>query len=124
MQKRNSKLALPAKQKAIAAARRVKRPKIPYTAEEIYEIFRRFSVQRPEPRSELDYTNAFTMLVAVVLSAQATDAGVNKATKKLFEIADTPERWRRSAKAASPTISARSACGAPRRRTCWRSRRR
>jgi endonuclease-3 len=92
MQKRNSKLALPAKQKAIAAARRVKRPKIPYTADEIYEIFRRFSVQRPEPRSELDYTNAFTMLVAVVLSAQATDAGVNKATKKLFEIADTPEK--------------------------------
>jgi endonuclease-3 len=92
MQKRNSKIALPAKQKAAAAARRGKRPKIPYTADEIYEIFRRFSVQRPEPRSELDYTNAFTMLVAVVLSAQATDAGVNKATKALFAIADTPER--------------------------------
>ncbi|MDN5925762.1 MAG: endonuclease III [Hyphomicrobiales bacterium] len=92
MQKRNSKSALPAKQKTTAAARPAKRPKIPYTADEIYEIFRRFSVQRPEPRSELDYTNAFTMLVAVVLSAQATDAGVNKATKKLFAIADTPQK--------------------------------
>jgi endonuclease-3 len=92
MQKLNSKIALPVKQKATAAAKRAKRPKIPYTAEEIYEIFRRFSVQRPEPRSELDSSNAFTMLVAVVLSAQATDAGVNKATKKLFAIADTPEK--------------------------------
>ena len=92
MQKLNSKIALPVKQKATAAVGRGKRPKIPYTADEIYEIFRRFSVQRPEPRSELDYTNAFTMLVAVVLSAQATDAGVNKATKKLFAIADTPEK--------------------------------
>jgi endonuclease-3 len=92
MQKRNSKSALPSRPKAARGAGRRKRAKIPYTAEEIHEIFRRFSVQRPEPRSELDYTNAFTMLVAVVLSAQATDAGVNKATKKLFAVADTPER--------------------------------
>ncbi len=49
-------------------------------------------MQRPEPQSELEYTNAFTMLVAVVLSAQATDAGVNKATKGLFAIADTPQK--------------------------------
>ena len=68
------------------------RKRIPYTKEEIHEIFRRFSIQRPEPRSELDYTNAFTMLVAVVLSAQATDAGVNKATKALFARADTPAK--------------------------------
>ena len=92
MQKRNSKSTLPVKQKARAASRRGRRAKIPYTVEEIHEIFRRFSVQRPEPRSELDYSNTFTMLVAVVLSAQATDAGVNKATKKLFAIADTPEK--------------------------------
>ena len=50
-------------------------------AEEVREIFRRFSVQRPEPKGELEYVNAFTLLVAVVLSAQATDAGVNKATR-------------------------------------------
>ncbi len=56
------------------------------------EIFRRFSVQRPEPKGELEHTNAFTLLVAVALSAQATDAGVNKATRALFKVADTPEK--------------------------------
>ena len=55
-------------------------------------IFQRFQATEPEPKGELDHTNAFTLLVAVALSAQATDIGVNKATKKLFEIADTPER--------------------------------
>lgn len=64
----------------------------PRSAAEIYEIFSRFRQQRPEPKGELDYVNAFTLLVAVVLSAQATDAGVNKATKRLFELADTPEK--------------------------------
>jgi endonuclease-3 len=49
-------------------------------------------VQRPEPRGELEHVNAFTLLVAVVLSAQATDAGVNKATRPLFAIADTPRK--------------------------------
>lgn len=63
-----------------------------YSAEEIHEIFRRFAVQRPEPKGELEHVNAFTLLVAVVLSAQATDAGVNKATRPLFPVADTPER--------------------------------
>ncbi|MEZ2332538.1 endonuclease III [Mesorhizobium sp. RCC_202] len=63
-----------------------------YSAAKVHEIFRRFSVQRPEPKGELDYVNAFTLLVAVVLSAQATDAGVNKATKALFEAADTPQK--------------------------------
>ena len=58
----------------------------------IVEIFERFRAQRPEPEGELTHTNAFTLLVAVVLSAQATDKGVNKATKALFEIADTPEK--------------------------------
>src|SRR5690606_1128771 len=51
-----------------------------------------FCVQRPEPKGELEHVNAFTLLVAVVLSAQATDAGVNKATRALFTIADTPQK--------------------------------
>lgn len=55
-------------------------------------IFKRFQAAEPEPKGELDHTNAYTLLVAVALSAQATDVGVNKATKKLFAIADTPER--------------------------------
>jgi endonuclease-3 len=65
-------------------------PRIPYSEAEIAEIFRRFEVQRPEPRPELEYRNAFTLLVAVVLSAQATDVGVNKATRALFDAADNP----------------------------------
>lgn len=52
----------------------------------------RFKKQNPSPKSELDYTNAFTLLVAVVLSAQATDKSVNLATKSLFKIADTPQK--------------------------------
>ena len=63
-----------------------------YSEEEVEEIFRRFSVQRPEPKGELEHVNAYTLLVAVVLSAQATDAGVNKATRPLFKIVDTPEK--------------------------------
>lgn len=63
-----------------------------YSPEEIEEIFRRFEVQRPAPEGELEHVNVFTLLVAVVLSAQATDAGVNKATRALFAIADTPEK--------------------------------
>jgi endonuclease III len=55
-------------------------------------IFTRFQQVEPEPKGELDHTNAFTLLVAVALSAQATDIGVNKATKALFPIADTPEK--------------------------------
>jgi endonuclease-3 len=56
------------------------------------EIFARFQALEPEPKGELDHTNAFTLLVAVALSAQATDKGVNRATERLFQIADTPER--------------------------------
>ena len=55
-------------------------------------MFRRFEARDPEPEGELDYVNVYTLLVAVVLSAQATDVGVNKATKALFKIADTPEK--------------------------------
>ncbi|WP_288425280.1 endonuclease III [uncultured Agrobacterium sp.] len=69
-----------------------KRVKTAYSQEELTEIFRRFSIQRPEPKGELDHTNPFTLVVAVALSAQATDVGVNRATKALFKIADTPEK--------------------------------
>nr|WP_190306503.1 endonuclease III [Rhizobium phaseoli] len=66
--------------------------KTAYSPAEREEIFRRFSVQRPEPRGELEHTNPFTLVVAVALSAQATDAGVNKATRALFKVADTPQK--------------------------------
>ncbi|MAE50622.1 MAG: endonuclease III [Micavibrio sp.] len=59
---------------------------------DIHEFFRRLHAIEPEPQSDLKYTNAFTLLVAVVLSAQATDEGVNRATKDLFQIADTPQK--------------------------------
>ncbi|MBS0125899.1 endonuclease III [Thetidibacter halocola] len=58
----------------------------------IREIFTRFHAAEPEPKGELHHVNAYTLVVAVALSAQATDAGVNKATARLFEIADTPEK--------------------------------
>ncbi|WP_370254770.1 endonuclease III, partial [Nioella sp.] len=58
----------------------------------IHEIFTRFQAAEPEPKGELNHTNAYTLLVAVALSAQATDVGVNKATAKLFEIVDTPQK--------------------------------
>jgi endonuclease-3 len=59
---------------------------------EIAEVFRRFRAANPHPEGELKHTNPYTLLVAVVLSAQATDAGVNKATPALFAAADTPEK--------------------------------
>ncbi|MGC1428499.1 MAG: endonuclease III [Albidovulum sp.] len=58
----------------------------------IYEIFTRFRDAEAEPKGELEHVNAYTLVVAVALSAQATDAGVNKATRALFKIADTPEK--------------------------------
>ncbi len=58
----------------------------------IEEMFRRFEAASPNPQGELDHVNAYTLLVAVVLSAQATDVGVNKATKALFRVADTPAK--------------------------------
>ena len=63
-----------------------------WTSAEIEEAFRRFAAANPEPRGELQSVNAFTLLVAVVLSAQATDAGVNRATPALFKLADTPAK--------------------------------
>ncbi|MFE3838300.1 endonuclease III [Pseudogemmobacter sonorensis] len=58
----------------------------------MHAIFTRFREIEAEPKGELDHTNAFTLLVAVALSAQATDKGVNRATRDLFSIADTPEK--------------------------------
>ena len=62
------------------------------TKAQIETFFATLQAENPEPQGELDWVNPFTLLVAVVLSAQATDVGVNKATKNLFPIADTPEK--------------------------------
>jgi endonuclease-3 len=58
----------------------------------IHAIFTRFREAEAEPKGELEHVNAYTLVVAVALSAQATDAGVNKATRALFKVADTPEK--------------------------------
>src|SRR5262245_4278217 len=71
-----------------AKGRRRARP----SPERVAEIFRRFATDKPDPKGELEYVNPYTLLVAVVLSAQATDAGVNKATRGLFKAADTPRK--------------------------------
>jgi endonuclease-3 len=63
---------------------------LPYAT--IREAFRRLHALNPEPKGELEHHNAFTLLVAVALSAQATDKGVNKATRSLFAVADTPQK--------------------------------
>jgi endonuclease-3 len=76
---------------AAAKKRKPGKPK-PWRPEEVEEAFRRFSKASPGPQTELQYVNPYTLLVAVVLSAQATDAGVNKATPALFAAADTPEK--------------------------------
>ena len=72
-------------------AKKTKAPK-PWSPAEVEEAFRRLRKANPEPKGELQSVNPFTLLVAVVLSAQATDAGVNKATPALFALADTPEK--------------------------------
>ena len=64
----------------------------PISRADVAEVFARFQAREPEPKGELTSLNAFTFLVAVVLSAQATDAGVNKATPALFALADTPDK--------------------------------
>ncbi|HAU12118.1 MAG TPA: endonuclease III, partial [Gammaproteobacteria bacterium] len=56
-----------------------------------YQIFSRLRDQNPNPRTELEYTSTFELLIAVILSAQATDVSVNKATAKLYPVANTPE---------------------------------
>jgi endonuclease-3 len=91
----NSKQSAPARRRqspsAIPERASTKRkPKL--SRGEIAEIFQRLRNANPEPRSELEYVNPFTLLVAVALSAQATDVGVNKATRSLFAQVDTPEK--------------------------------
>ncbi|MBX9758826.1 MAG: endonuclease III [Beijerinckiaceae bacterium] len=78
--------------KAVQAARARKSTPRAAGPAVIEEIFARFRKAMPEPKGELEYVNPFTLLVAVVLSAQATDVGVNKATRPLFAIADTPQK--------------------------------
>jgi endonuclease-3 len=89
-EKAKAKKAKPAK---TGPARPAKAPKLkPWTPEEVREAFTRFQKANPEPKGELEHLNPFTLLVAVVLSAQATDAGVNRATRALFAVADTPDK--------------------------------
>ena len=78
--------------KKTPAAKKAKRVRRVVDAATVQEIFTRFQKANPEPKGELEHVNAFTLLVAVVLSAQATDVGVNKATRPLFAIADTPQK--------------------------------
>ncbi|MBR0717552.1 endonuclease III [Bradyrhizobium liaoningense] len=86
--------AMPTGKSPRAAKPKSTKPKSikPWTTAEIHEVFSRFRKANPEPKGELEHLNPFTLLVAVVLSAQATDAGVNKATRALFEVADTPQK--------------------------------
>jgi endonuclease III len=80
----------PAKSKTAKQSKTVKvKLRIPA---EVEMIFGRFRAREPEPKGELEHVNAYTLLIAVVLSAQATDVGVNKATRALFKLADTPQK--------------------------------
>jgi len=90
--KRRKAKAKPAAKRAKADGKAASGAKRPLTNAEIEEVFRRFAETNPEPKTELEHLNPFTLLVAVVLSAQATDAGVNKATPALFALAGTPEK--------------------------------
>jgi endonuclease III len=74
------------------AIKRARKGRLRTSPERVEELFRRFAKANPEPVGELEYVNPYTLLVAVVLSAQATDAGVNKATRSLFKIADAPKK--------------------------------
>jgi endonuclease-3 len=91
--KATPKSAKSPKRAAPATSTSKSKPKLkPWTPAEVAEAFRRFQAANPEPRGELQSINPYTLLIAVVLSAQATDAGVNKATPALFALADTPEK--------------------------------
>jgi endonuclease-3 len=79
----------PGRVKAVADAPH-RHPPDPVDPARVRAIFERLRADRPEPKGELEHTNPFTLLIAVVLSAQSTDAGVNRATRTLFSAADTP----------------------------------
>jgi hypothetical protein len=81
------------------------------------EIYKRLARAIPEPKSELEHTTPYELLVAVVLSAQATDKSVNLATQKLYPVANTPEKIAALGVEGSSNTSAPSACTAARRRT-------
>jgi endonuclease-3 len=85
---KKSRKPIAAKPKASRGGQKTK----PWTPAEVREAFERFRKANPEPKGELEHLNPYTLLVAVVLSAQATDAGVNRATRALFPIADTPQK--------------------------------
>jgi len=95
-QKPASKAAAKPKAKPAAAkpvkARAPKSSTKSWTEAEVVEAFSRFRKANPQPKGELEHINPYTLLVAVALSAQATDVGVNKATRNLFPLADTPEK--------------------------------
>jgi endonuclease III len=84
---KSNRLAKPSKKRGTSRKRVQTKP---WTAAEVEEAFSRFRKANPEPRGELEHVDPYTLLIAVVLSAQATDAGVNKATPALFAAADTP----------------------------------
>jgi endonuclease III len=90
---KNVKAAVKPAPARIAADQKAAAGELPqWTTAEIEEAFRRFQSANPVPKGELEHINPFTLLIAVVLSAQATDAGVNKATPALFDVADTPAK--------------------------------
>ena len=72
------------------------------TDSEVFEFYRRLAEQNPSPETELQWTNPYTLLVAVALSAQATDVGVNKATKALFANVDTPGKMLALSRSCAP----------------------
>jgi len=82
----------PTRAKATRKPAAAPKPARAFKPAEAVLFFDRLAAANPDPRGELDYINPFTLLVAVVLSAQATDAGVNKATEPLFKVADTPQK--------------------------------
>jgi endonuclease III len=84
--------ARPVRAATAASKPQPSKPSKPWTEAEVREAFERFRQANPDPRGELEHLNPYTLLVAVVLSAQATDAGVNKATRTLFQVADTPQK--------------------------------
>jgi endonuclease-3 len=88
--------------------------------EAIAPFFATLKAANPMPVTELEYTSVFELLAAVLLSAQATDVSVNKATRKLYPVANTPQAildlgWKVWSRTSAP-----SGCTAPRPKTCWR----
>ena len=87
-----AKLSAPPKKTPGRAAKPRRARQVPPDPAKVAEIFRRLEAANPHPEGELEYVNAFTLLVAAVLSAQATDLGVNKATRALFAVASSPAK--------------------------------